>query len=186
MTKKIPKVFRIYHTEEVEYLLPVNDADYEYSTFDGEPRAATWTPIRMKHVREGSRGEKWVSGDFPAGGMGDLILNYRAKDRVGMILERYGELLPLMCEEQEYWTLNVTCFIDALDESKSVVLRATDEDRILLIDKYAFRSEALENAMLFKLPQLRRGAFLVSEAFVELIKSSGLTGLAFKQIWAPN
>lgn len=184
--KIITKVFRVYHTEEVEYLLPVNKADYDYSTFDGEPRAATWVPIQMKHVREGSRGEKWVFGDFPAGGVGDLILSQRAKNKIGMILERYGELLPLLCDDGEYWTFNVTCFIDALDEGKSVVLRATDEDRILLIDKYVFHGEALEDAMLFKIPQLRRGAFLASEKFVELIKCSGLTGLAFRQIWAPN
>lgn len=179
------KVFKKRYSDEVEYLLPVDSADFDYSTFDGQSRAASWKPIRMKHVREGSRGERWIPGDFPAGSMGDLILNGRAKREIGSLLETYGELLPLICDE-EYWTLNVTCIIDALDEPKSDVVCSSEPGRLLMIHKHVFRLDALNNAVVFKLPQWRRGPVFFTTPFVELIKQSGLTGLVFKQIWAPN
>jgi hypothetical protein len=37
---------------------------------------------------------------------------------------------------------------------------------------------------MFKLPQSRgRGAFYVTDPFVDLIRASGLTGLEFKRVW---
>lgn len=182
----IPKVFKVWPDEGFELLLPVEKDDHERSTFNGQPLTGAWTPMRVKRVREGKSGSIRKIGDFSKGSIGDLVLTGHAKMKVGTIFEQYGELLPLACDEGEYWTLNVTYFIDALDEERSVVLRAPDENRILLVDKYVFDGRTLENAMLFKIPQLRRGAFFVTDPFVKMIRSTGLVGLTFEQIWAPN
>ncbi len=127
-----------------------------------------------------------MPGDLPSSSIGDLVLNRKAKDTIGAFLEQYGELLPLACDDGEFWTLNVTCMIDALDEAKSSVMRSNDPGRLLMIHKYVFRPETLENAVIFRIPQYARGSIFVTTPFVELIKSSGLTGLTFKQIWAPD
>lgn len=185
MKFKVPNVFKTYHTEEVEYISPINKTDYDQATFDGSSVAATWKPIRVMRVTK-EEGRRYVPGDLPSSSLGDLVLNRKAKDKIGAFLEQYGELLPLACDDGEFWTLNVTCMIDALDESKSSVMRSKDPGRLLMIHKFTFRPEALENAVIFRLPQYARGSIFVTTPFVELIKSSGLTGLVFKQIWAPN
>ena len=114
-----------------------------------------------------------------------LILGSAAKGKLGPQLERYGELLPLACDHGEFWTLNVTRLIDALDEANSQLLRASDTGTILMIQKHAFYSQEVEQPMLFKLPQMVRGLIYVTDPFVELVEESGLKGIEFVQLW-PN
>jgi hypothetical protein len=185
MKFKVPSVFKIIPAEEVEMISYIRREDLDRTTFDGHSLGATWEPIRVERITE-DQGQKWIPGDLPGHNVGDLVLNRKAKDKIGAFLEQYGELLPLACDDGEFWTLNVTCMIDALDESKSSVMRSKDPGRLLMIHKFAFRPEALESAVIFRLPQYARGSIFVATPFVELIKSSGLTGLVFKQIWAPN
>ena len=181
----IPKVFEVYPIEGVELVCPIKPYDYENFVFDGSPRKVIWKPTRVEIVRE-DLGRKFVPGDLPSSSVGDLVVSRKAKDMIGAFLEQYGELLPLVCDDREFWTLNVTCMIDALDETKSVLHRSKQDGSILIISKYAFHPEALKTATIFRLPQYARGSFYVTTPFVELIKSSGLTGLTFKQIWAPD
>ncbi len=182
----VPKVFDIYPTEEHELILPIDDKDFERATFDGQSAATNWIPIHVKRVKDEVRKRKMLPGDFPGGGLGDLAMSKKAKETIGPFLKQYGELLPLACDDGEFWTLNVTCIIDALDETKSVLHRSKQDGSILIIAKYAFRPEALENAVIFRIPQYARGSIFVTTPFVELIKSTDLTGIVFKQIWAPN
>lgn len=185
MKFKIPNVYKIIPAEDVELVSYVQGIDVDRTIFDGRSLQSTWEPIRVERITE-DEGQKWIPGDLPGHNVGDLVLNRRAKDKIGAFLEQYGELLPLVCDDGEFWTLNVTCIIDALDEHQSVALKSSEPGRLLMISKYVFRPEALENAILFKIPQNRRGMPLVTTPFVELIKSYGLTGSVFKQIWAPN
>lgn len=180
------KVFDVWHTDKAELILPVNEADFEKLTFDGRPLQKTWIPISVRRVPDTERRKRQVEVDFPAGSVGDLLLNRRVVNSIGDYLSQYGELLPLACSDRELWTLNVTCFVDALDESQSRVIRATDEDRILMIDKYVLYSELVANKGLFRLPQFARDAILVTNSFMDLVTVHGLTGLKFRQIWAPN
>jgi hypothetical protein len=52
-----------------------------------------------------------------------LILSQVARDMLGEQLEAFGELLPLACDDGEFWTLNVTRLVDALDATGSELLR---------------------------------------------------------------
>ena len=109
----------------------------------------------------------------------------RARQETGSYLEKYGEFLPLICDEGNYWTFHVTHFVDALDEKASEILRATDDPSlVLMIHKHVFRPEKLKGNLMFKLPQSRgRGPFYVTDPFVDLIRASGLTGIEFKRVW---
>ena len=115
-----------------------------------------------------------------------MTLSRRAKERIGAYLEQFGELLPLACPDGEFWTLNVTKIIDALDEARSDVLRSAETGRILVVWKHVFRAEALGGAEVFRLPEAHSNLIYVTDAFAERLASSGLEGLTLVQLWAPN
>jgi hypothetical protein len=115
-----------------------------------------------------------------------LILGRAARLKLQSELEPYGELLPLACEEGDFWALNVTRLIDALDEGRSELVRASDSGAILMIRRHVFRSSELEGAHVFKLRQMVRGSIYVTDPFVELVVASGLKGVEFLRVWTSN
>ena len=113
-------VYTVNYGEEFEWLLPVSDKDYDLFDFDGTTRAASWKPVRMERLKISDRGRRLKPADLPVGATSSIMfLGRRAKERIGSYLERYGELLPLACDEGEFWVLNVTSIADALDEKAS-------------------------------------------------------------------
>jgi hypothetical protein len=109
----------------------------------------------------------------------------RARQKIGVYLEKYGEFLPLECADGDFCTFHVTHFVDALNERASDVLRSPDDPNVvLMIHKHVFRPDKLTDDWMFKLPQSRgRGEFYVTDPFVHMIRASGLTGLEFRQVW---
>jgi hypothetical protein len=181
----VTNVYTIRHCDGCEYMLPIDSNDYDLLNFDGKTRASSWNPIRMRPL-------KFIDGqlqrpcDFPSGSAGTyLIMTEAAKKKIGSHLKQYGEFLPLRCDEGHFWVFHVTHFVDALDENASDVLRSSEEPRVvLIIHKHVFHPEKLTADWMFKLPQSRgRGAFYVTDPFVNLIRASGLTGLQFKRVW---
>jgi hypothetical protein len=112
-------------------------------------------------------------------------MTQRARDRIGPHIEKYGEFLPLECDEGAFCTFHVTHFIDALDERAANILYASDEPGyVVLIHKHVFRPERLTGDWMFKLPQSDgRGAIYVTDPFVNFIRATGLTGLDFRRVW---
>ncbi|MEX2555097.1 MAG: DUF1629 domain-containing protein [Actinomycetota bacterium] len=181
-----PNVYRLRFSEGFEWLLPINDADFESLRFDGQSRVESWRPVKMKRLMATEKGERLRLTDFPACSGGDMLLMSRsARDRIGPRLESYGEILRLECEDGEFWILNVTRLIDALDESKSELVRASDTGAVLMIRKHAFRASELGEALVFKLVQMPRGLIYVTDPFIEIVGVSGLRGLEFVQVWPP-
>lgn len=182
-----PKVYKLRHSEGFEWLLPANDAEFDLLRFDGQVKVNSWRPVRMKRLKVTEQGQPLESSDFPACSGGDmLVLSRAARERIGGQLERHGELLPLVCDDGDFWVLNVTRLVDALDESNSQLLRASDTGAILMVRKYAFHAPALAQAELFKLPQMVRGLIYVTDPFIDLVRASGLRGIEFVQVWAPS
>lgn len=182
---RVSAVYCIRHSDGCEYLLPEDSNDHEALVFNGRPRGAAWRPIRMQRL-------KWIDGklqrpsDFPSGPQPTyLTMAQRARERVGQHLRRYGEFLPLICQDGRFWAFHVTHFLDALDENASSVLRASDDpNMILMIHRHVFRPDRLTGDWMFKLPQSRgRGPIYVTDPFVNLIRASRLTGLEFKRVW---
>jgi hypothetical protein len=181
----VMNIYKIRHCEGYEWVLPVDQNDYDLLIFDGKSRASSWKPIRMRRL-------KFIDGrfrqpsDFPSSSGGDnLVMSQAAREKTEPYLKRYGEFLPLSCDDEKLWTFHVTHFVDALDENASKVLRATDDPSlVLMIHKHVFRPEKLTSDWMFKLPQSHgRGPFYVTDPFVNLIHTSGLTGLDFKRVW---
>ena len=182
-THEATDVYEIEYREGDEWLVPVDRSDYDDLRFDGKPRAKTWRPIKVRRVKFDERPLRPC--DFPYGGGGDhMPMTHHARDLIRPNIQKYGEFLPLKCDEGEFCTFHVTNFVDALDEPASSILYASDEPgRCLLIHKHVFRPEKLTGAWMFKLPQ-SRGRFYVTDPFVSFIRTSGLTGLDFQRVWS--
>ncbi|WP_394828803.1 imm11 family protein [Pendulispora albinea] len=165
----------------------MDESDFDLLRFNGRPRAEDWRPVNMTRLKVWDDGRRLKPSDFPSCSGGDMmILSQNAKEVLGSYLAQYGELLPLACNDGEFWTLNVTTFVDALDEEATQAVRASDSGRILLIRKHAFNSAALRDAGLFKLPQTPRGLIYATESFAQELRRHSLLGLELEPIWAPN
>ncbi len=81
--------------------------------------------------------------------------------------------------------MNVTTLVDALDEEKSDVLRASDTGQLLMIHRPSFRADRL-GPEIFKLSQMPRGLIYVTEAFVHRVRATSLEGLDFKLVWSAS
>lgn len=177
-------VYKLRYAEGYEWLLPIDEGDFDLLRLDGHPRANSWRPVRMKRLKRSEQGQTLKPSDFPSCSGGDmLILSRAAKEKIGAELERFGELLPLACDEGEFWVFNVTSVVDGLDESRSQVLRASDTGAVLMIRTHAFRPSELARAEVFKLPQTLRGLIYVTRSFLEKVQGAGLAGLEFEQLW---
>jgi hypothetical protein len=182
----VTNVYTIQHGEEYDWMLPIDRDDYELLIFDGKPRASSWKPVAMRRLKDFRDGRPSHPCDFPCGSGGTyLIMSEAAKEKIGSHLKRYGEFLPLRCDEGNFLAFHVTHFVDALDEDASDVLRSPDDPNVvLMIHKHAFQPEKLTADWMFKLPQSRgRSRIYVTDPFVDLIRTSGLTGLEFKRVW---
>lgn len=183
-----PNVYRPSGGEDFEWLLPVNDADYELFIFEGLPKAHLWRPIKMRRLKtdiDRRRKPPFKESDFPTCCGDDmLVISQAAKDKIGSYLEKYGELLPLTCDEGDFWVLNVTTLVDAFDVMNSEFLEEPDTGRMLMIHKHVFHpSKLVGQPPIFKLSQKPYGSIYVMDSFVDMIKASGLKGLEFEKVW---
>jgi hypothetical protein len=182
------KIFQITAPEGFDWVLPINEQDFDALRFDGRSRQASWVPVKMRRVVADERGRPLAESDFPSCSGGDmLLLRQHAVDALGDLLGACGELLPLECVGRApLWALNVTTLLDALDESRSKLLRMPESGEILRVKVPFFRPEAVAEAQLFKLSRMPRGLIYATETFVQRVKSLPLRGIDFKQVWAPD
>ena len=179
---------RIYEpalTSGWEWALPIDESQNLtiVETF-GRPLSATWTPIRMKLIKQDERGRPWKDADMPWMGEHLLVLKPRAASILRDLCLEAGELLPLTCNEADLVAWNVTTVVDALDEEKSKVLRFPG-GRVMSIKLHHFKPEAVEGLTAFRIPQVRTSIF-VGPAFVDRVREAGLTGTRFKEVWPIN
>jgi len=188
MSERLPtRVYKLRFSEGFEWLLPVDEGDFDKLRFDGTRRADSWRPVRMRRLVQSDQGKTLRPSDFPACSGGDmLVLSRAAKEAIGAYLQQYGELLPLESDGGEFWTFNATTVLDALNEPASQVLRASDTGAVLLIRRPVFVSSALEGAGLFKVAQTPRGLIYATDEFVRLTRATRLDGLEFDPVWTSN
>jgi len=180
------KIYESDGTDGYEWVIPVNDEGMElFLTFDGTPRLHQWHPVRMKLLSTLDEQKKLLKrADFPWFGSDALCLRPEAVCALGNLLTEYGELLPLCCGSTELYAWNVTTVVDALDMDRSKVIRFTNSERVMTITEHVFRSDIVQGLHAFKIPQA--AAIYVDNYFVARVTDAGLTGLSFRQVWAPN
>lgn len=114
--------------------------------------------------------------DVPMLVNGALALTQRAKEALGPLLSRFGQLVPLDCKDQPVWYFNVTTVIDGLDRQSSVLR----EDGSIAKEAF-FASKVPLQATVFKDPAKLRSRIYVNQAAKDeidkIVGEHGLTGL---------
>jgi hypothetical protein len=170
----VNKYREIYYANE-------EDSIEFYRRFNGAPMRNRWT-----------RNERFLfypsrkrNGDTPGLTAHIPVFSPRAVLALGDLLEDNGELLRITCEGEEYYLLNVTRLVDALDEPNCQIVRF-DDGRIMKIDGYSFVEEKLIGVGLFKVPQKPLGNVYVTDHFVSRVKAAKLKGFKFPRIWSTD
>lgn len=158
---------------------------------DRVPLSENWIPVEVEidwqHHFNKRRKKKLSSADFPSHTLGSLIMSKHAAESLRDYLSAYGELLPLACDEAEFWVLNVLKEVDALDYERSCPAFEGREmtppfksfgKQTGILSPFAFHTERLEHVDIFCLPG-RRGWYF-TENFVKKVESLGLTGFTVR------
>lgn len=179
-------VFRLGTADRYQWLTLVNEAD-DWETiyqFNGTPIGAAWRPLRVETFDEEGESEQPIPSDCPSLFAGVPTLSLRAAEVLQPILDRNGELLPLNCEEGDYFIFHVTRVVDALDEAGSEIVRFPDGKKIMHIKHFIFFASLLNGVDMFKLPQQLLGSVFVTDRFVQAVRQAGLVGFNFEWLWA--
>jgi hypothetical protein len=117
-------------------------------------------------------------------GVGLLSFRERAVEVLKDMLEKYGELLPLVTEKGEVLYLHNPTLVlpNALDENKTVFYRVEGIDRILGVEKEVFYEDVVQGVDVFRLPVELSSKTYVSDRFVDLVNKHDLKGLEFNPV----
>jgi hypothetical protein len=168
--------------EGVEWITLQNPDPDQWETLFGlsGPVGSGWRAPQVSFIRQHEDGIARQYSDCPWCLHTVLVIRDRALCSLLPVLERYGEILPLQCEEPVS-LFNATTIVDALDEERSTIARFTDGE-VLAIEHHVFRPDAIGNAEIFKLPGRASNIYL-RETVVRRVGELGLLGLAFDMVW---
>jgi hypothetical protein len=172
-------------SDHFQWLTMANERDFAFEVeIKGELLGTKWKPVCViPLVEEGMPTDDL--GDYPTLGITPTF-SCRATDALRPLLERAGELLPLISDAGEFYVYNVTKVVDALDETQSVFTRFQSTGRVMKIDRYVFKPDMLSGLTIFKVPQAPKGRPLVTQLFVDAVTRAGLSGFDFEHLWRPE
>lgn len=94
-------------------------------------------------------------GDSPfAVQVGGLpVLSKRAVNALEPILKGHAEFLPLICEEGDFYAVNVTTVLNATnwEKAKAIPFKNANTNKIMRFKKYAFLPEIVSDIPIFRL-----------------------------------
>ncbi|NIB44802.1 hypothetical protein HBA55_34800 [Pseudomaricurvus alkylphenolicus] len=138
-----------------------------------------WTPVQVEAIVENKEDQHKLLSDFPEFWCLPTI-SKRGVKRLANFLSKDVELLPVL--NYEYYIINVTRVIQALDENRSIIERFSSGE-IMNVERYWFSENELGGAPIFKLYGYHRVAIFVNEEFYQEVQNSGLTGFQFQKVW---
>jgi len=164
--------------ENYEGLRFTNPEDWQIMyKFKGIALANSWNPVDVYTDEHG------YTGDFPGlpGGIPPVFSERALKILSPIILDDI-EALPLNNSTAQLYAINVLTVSDCLDQSRSQ-MQLFNDNRVMVIERYAFKENCLQDKHIFKIPEQLGNLVYVSGAFKTLIEENGLTGLEFKKIY---
>lgn len=152
------------------------------SVLRGLPAAAEWSTPVVGTLELDFDGRTLPISDFPVFTT-SAAFSKRAVDTLLDLLIENGEILPLECDEGDFFVYNVTQVLDALDESASELRRfgRGGRGRVKQIVRHEFVPERV-TASIFRIPQKPLRVY-VTQQFVDRVEGAGLTGFCFSQVW---
>lgn len=178
------KVFALKPVPDKYQLLSLSDeqAEQRLDWFAGKPIGDSWVRFHVEVLRDEEYKNR-QSSDFPSWG-GVPVFSRRAVDALRDLLEPNGEILALDCPDGEYFAYNVTRVVDALDELASDVKRFRDGD-VMRILRHSFHPKRVAKQTIFKIPQFEHAHDIyVTDGFVAGVKTAGLIGFEFRELWS--
>lgn len=120
--------------------------------------------------------------DYPCLEIAKPVFSRRAVEALGEMLTKNGEILPLKTAVGEYFLYIVLTKLNALDVTKSKIVRTSPRKTALDIDYFAFKPSALRGATIFRVRE-HPNIYLVTDAFKARVEQAGLNGFHFIKVW---
>lgn len=141
-------------------------------------------PYQVARSTEFPGGDTAPLGDRQAIGFESdpMAVSRRALDALLPHIGLAVQVVPLVFDEGEYSLLNIVNVIDALDLEKSEKTFYRADGTLKDVVRHVFRPDVVHDQFIFKIPQAPRRAF-VTDRFVEVVQSAGLTGFQFEELW---
>lgn len=165
------------------WLTTRRERDLARLSFDGATQAQNWTPVEVEWILDEPGDARRDTTDSPNLVPGVPVLSARAARALRPHLVNIGELLPLSHKTDEYFALNVTSVVDALDEARSDLTRFGSTGRIMLVRVFAFHQQAVASQTVFKDRRLALSKVFVTDPFVKAVAQARLTGFVFRRVW---
>ncbi len=151
----------------------------EELTFDGRSKKDDWQPLKVKRMR-------WKRGLPLSDAPGFMIpaFSKEAFTKLYPLICNSVEELELIFSEREYCGVYVTAVLDVIDYEKSKYIMFSDNKRIMMFEKYAFRMcDELKNYHIFKIVDEPLQWAFVSDEFKRVVEENGFTGFIFELVW---
>jgi hypothetical protein len=134
-----------------------------------------WGDVYIKFKNQ----KKFDSIDF---GPGKFAFSKKAVEVLKPLINEHVQILPLKHEKLDYYLINVTNLIEGIDFEKSI-LDTLDNGRILGVDEYVFKENAVKEVPIFKEPYFAGSHIYVSDLFRQTVIENKLTGFEFIELW---
>lgn len=142
--------------------------------------ADKWEPVEIVPDNDPELPPDLPVGDY-AEFNGLMIFSTRAANALEHLLRPCGLLLPVMCSVGEYLGFRLDAKRDALDLGKTRASWWPKKEVASSIYTYAFHTERLGEAGIFRVPQ--HFEILVNREFVQVVRSHAFTGFRFCRVW---
>jgi hypothetical protein len=156
--------------------------------FDGSSKAAKWVPPTA-YIAEPTTHK---ASNFMRFHPGAFVIDERCATELASLLERSGELLPILIEETTgpHYIYNVTSVVNLLDVAAS--RWATHQGVQLYLETFAFKERRFNELCFFKIHQQptvpifaleQQGVIATEDEFSAICAAKSLTGLIVKEEW---
>lgn len=152
------------------------DLDYIYS-FNGESKKENWRPIEVVRMydREYSN-TVGLSPNIP-------VFDRKAVDELRELLNNDAEILPLTCDDGDFFIINPIKVLDCIDYKRAEYKTFRDGKRIMSFKKYSFKEDIVSNNNIFRIIEEPLKRPFVSDEFRRKVMESGLSGFKFELAW---
>lgn len=183
------KVFKVkQNCDRFRCLHEMSDRPHVLETLAGcKPRGKDWEPPPV-HLNN----PKLKIGDFLNALNNYLVANTRATELLRPLFAACAEILPLPCEGEMYYVINVTKCVDCLDDNKTVWAIPEGPYRGWIV-RHVFTPERLQAGGIFKIPEYGGREIFAVEGlgdrdaeFREIVRRERLTGLLFEEVWSSD
>ena len=111
------KIWKLnFEMDGFDNLIPVKEFTVdEIQSFDGRSHLNDWNSVEVKRMEP----EKKLNlSDAP--GFTFPVFSRKALECLSLLISKNAEYLPLRFDEKEYWCINVTTVLEAIDYKKSI------------------------------------------------------------------